>query len=549
DDDYYVTKNDTLRDLDGLWRIWFVPGSVPQYYPLVHTAFWIENHLWGIEHPRAFHAVNIVLHGISGVMLWIILSRLGLRGSWFAAAFFLVHPVQVESVAWITERKNVLAGFFLMVSLIPLTSFFDLAADSSVAPEAHSAARPRSVALYFLGLLFFICSLLSKTVTFSMPAVLGVLIWWRRGRWTRKEIAYLVPLILVGVCMGSVTAWMEAHRVGAKGADFEWPFLHRVLIAGRAIWFYAGKLLCPSVLTFIYPRWKINSYAPGQYVFPFAVLGCLVLLWALRGRIGRGPLAAALIFAGSLFPALGFINVYPMKFSYAADHFQYLSTIPILAGASFLLARKGAFGRGLSAVLLVLMMFLTFRQTRVYEYEEALWRDAYFKNPASWMNSLNLGLILGRSPASMDESMRLISQAFDLEPGLDRKIHANVRDLLAAMLFMRRDYDRAVGLYRSAAEDAPDNADAQYKYAFALLAAGRDDEAASKFEAIVARWPRHAESYYRLAQIQRLRGELDLAASSVDKALEMNRRFPGAWIEKAEICIKQNRLDDAREFL
>ena len=109
DDDDYVINNTTLRSLDGLRQIWFVIDALPQYYPLVHTTFWLEYHLWGLN-PLGYHLVNIGLHATGAVLLWRVLKRLQLPGAWLAAAIFAIHPVEAESVAWVTERKNVLSA-------------------------------------------------------------------------------------------------------------------------------------------------------------------------------------------------------------------------------------------------------------------------------------------------------------------------------------------------------------------------------------------------------------------------------------------------------
>src|ERR1700716_1012235 len=111
DDDDYITKNALLTLPDGLWRIWFSLDSPSQYFPLVYTTFRIERGIWGLN-PSGYHWVNILLHTANALLLWRLLARLKAPGAWMAAMIFALHPVQVESVAWITERKNVLMGFF-----------------------------------------------------------------------------------------------------------------------------------------------------------------------------------------------------------------------------------------------------------------------------------------------------------------------------------------------------------------------------------------------------------------------------------------------------
>jgi protein O-mannosyl-transferase len=111
DDNRYVTENPILPQPDGLAAIWTDPGATIQYYPMVFTTFWLEYRLWGLN-PLGYHATNILLHALSALLLWAILRRLAVPGAWLAAALFALHPVHVESVAWVTERKNVLSGLF-----------------------------------------------------------------------------------------------------------------------------------------------------------------------------------------------------------------------------------------------------------------------------------------------------------------------------------------------------------------------------------------------------------------------------------------------------
>src|ERR1043166_1983285 len=317
DDDKYVTKNPLLQEHGGLTRIWFEPQASPQYYPLVFTSFWIENKLWSLK-PLGFHLVNVLLHAANSILVWRILKRLEVRGALVIGAIFALHPVHVESVAWVTERKNMLSGLFYLLSLRAYLRW-------------DSQDVGRTWTGYGLSLLLFICALLSKSVTAILPAVILVILWWKHGRIAMSDIARLIPFFLVGMALALHTAWLEKHHVGAERVDWGLSVLDRFLIAGRVPWFYLYKILWPHGLIFFYPRWTIDAGQWWQYLFPLATLASLAILWALRKRIGRGPLAAALIFCGTLFPVLGFLPVYPMIFSWVADHFQYLASIGMIA--------------------------------------------------------------------------------------------------------------------------------------------------------------------------------------------------------------------------
>lgn len=234
DDDAHVTRP-KLRCWEGLFRIWFEPGATQQYYPLVHGTFWLEHWLWG-DDPTGYHLVNLALHAGSAFLVALILRRLAVPGAFLAAVVFALHPVHVESVAWITEMKNTLSAVFYLSAMLCYLRF-----DENRGGRWYAAA---------LGL--FLLALLSKTVTATLPAALLVIFWWRRGRldW-RSDVLPLAPFLLLGAVSGLFTAWVERTINGAEGAEFQFSLVERCLIAGRAIWFYLGKLLWPADLIFI----------------------------------------------------------------------------------------------------------------------------------------------------------------------------------------------------------------------------------------------------------------------------------------------------------
>src|SRR5688572_21356693 len=291
DDPDYVVNNATLRSLDGLRQIWFVPRATPQYYPLVHTSFWIEYQLWGLN-PSGYHAVNVLLHALASILLWRVLKLLEVPGAWLAAGIFALHPVHVESVAWVTERKNVLSGVFYLASALAFLHF------------EETAEPRRRWRFYAMSLLLFVVALLSKTVTASLPAAILLVAWWKRGRVTWRDLMPLIPFFVTGVALALRTAQFEREHVGASGAEFDFTWAERILIAGRAAWFYAWKLIAPVNLSFIYPRWTIDDRAAAQYAFPIAAIALVMTLALLRRRIGLGALVAVLFFGGTLVPAL-----------------------------------------------------------------------------------------------------------------------------------------------------------------------------------------------------------------------------------------------------
>ena len=371
DDDDYVTANPTLHDAAGLGLIWTDQHANVQYYPLVFTTFWFEYHAWGLI-PLGYHVDNILIHSFSAILLWRLLLRLELPplAAWLAAAIFAVHPVEVESVAWVTERKNVLCGLFYLVAMLVYFS-----------PRRGRAQYVGAAAL-------FLCAMLSKTVAATWPLAVLVILWWRNGKLRGRDYVAMVPFALIGAVLGWLTSLIEKGQVGAGGKDWDFSFADRCIIAGRAVWFYAIKAIVPARLTFIYPRWDLSAERAIQATAAASAAILLIVLVLQIRRLGRGPAAAAILFVLTLGPALGFVDYYPMRFSFVANHFQYLAIIAVIVPAAVLLVRW--FGGG-ATVILVPLVVLTFLQCRIYRDRVALWSDTSAKNPFSWMAHVNLG--------------------------------------------------------------------------------------------------------------------------------------------------------------
>jgi len=499
DDDHYVTDNAALHDAAGLRAIWLDPGSSPQYYPLVFTTFWLERQLCG-DGPRAHHLVNVLLHGLGALLLWLVLWRLRVPGAWLAAALFALHPVQVESVAWITERKNVLSTLLYLGAALAYLRF--------ARPEQHEALAEgsrRDWRLYGLSLLLFGGALLAKTVTATLPAALLLVIWWRRGTiQLRRDVLPLLPLLALGAAAGLHTAHLEASQVGAANIDWGLGPADRWVLAGRVIGFYLFKLAWPAEQIFVYPRWSVDAAIWWQHLFPLSVLTLIAALWLLRARLGRGPLTALLFFCGTLFPVLGFVNVYPMRFSWVADHFQYLATIGPLAllgaGLHALAARieprlrPGAVVLG--ATLLAALGGLTYTQCLVYRDAETLWRHTLAKNPDAWMAHNNLGLLLAKRGHHAQAKAHL-RRAVVLEPSCFQ-----CQTNLGAALGRDGRTAAAIALFRAAIAQEPRYHEAHLNLALALLRSGKPREAERHLRRVVALKPQDAQAHFELARLR-----------------------------------------------
>src|ERR1051326_1288827 len=297
DDDSYLLNNKTLRSAQGLRQIWLEPRRTPQYYPMVHTSFWVEYHLWALR-PLGYHVVNVVLQIVNSLLLWRVLARLGVPGARWVALLFAIHPVQVETVAWSAEPKNLLAFTFALLTVLAWLRFWPL-----------DATAPLRWSWFPLALLLFVCALLSKTITCTLAPVLLILAWWKRDKITWRDWAATAPLFALGLASGLFTAWLEKNRVGAEGQEWSLGFIVRLMLSGRIAWFYLWKDLWPRTLIFIYPRWQIDEAKWWNLCYTVAAGLAVAFLWVLRKRIGRAPAALAAIYLVTLFPAMGFFNV------------------------------------------------------------------------------------------------------------------------------------------------------------------------------------------------------------------------------------------------
>lgn len=502
DDDQHVTNNSLLRNVHGLSEIWLTPTATPQYYPLVHTTFWLEYHLWGLN-PLGYHIDNILIHAASSILLWRILKRLAVPGAWLAAAIWAVHPVGVESVEWITERKNVLSGLFSLAAALTYLRF---------ETWVEIQPMPRKWKWYALSLALFLCAMFSKTVASSLPAALLLVCWWKTGRISVKTTIPLIPFFIVGISMGLFTAWLEKHHVGAQGPEWALTFGDRLLIAGRALWFYAGKIIWPVPVMFNYPRWTIDTTSWWQWLFPAAVAMVVTSLWGFRHRIGRGPVVVVLLFCGTLFPALGFVNTLPMRFSFVADHFQYLASIGLIVIAACILVRFKSYAL---VIFPLVLTFLTWRQVHVYRNVESLWTDTVVKNPASWQAHDFLGDCLMKS-GRPNESMAHFRAAIAIKPDDD------CAHISYAVVLMRTGHlDEAEAEMRKVIDLNPAHAQPHDNYGALLTRLGRLEEADMQLRIAQVLSPDDQQTPKLLASLRIAQGRPSEAIAICEKAYQI----------------------------
>jgi Tfp pilus assembly protein PilF len=525
DDERHITRPE-LRSMGGLVRIWTNPKTTAQYYPLAHTVFWLEYHLWG-NSPLGYHLLNILLLLFSALLLVKIFRRLNVPGAWLIAAIFALHPVQVESVAWITELKNTLSGVFFLSTTIAYLKF-----DNERTKRSYASAA---------GL--FILGLMSKSVIAILPMSLLALFWWKRGKISWKnDIVPLLPFFVAGIVYGLFTAWVERKFIGAEGSAFTFTIIERCLIAGRATWFYLSKIFFPVNLIFMYPRWNVNQVVWWQYLFPVAALTLAGILWLLRNR-SRAPLATFLCFTVTLFPVLGFFNVYPFRFSFVADHFQYLACIgPIAISVVGIRSALGWLPEGVPRflrpifylIILLTLGVLTRQQSGMYADAETLYTTTIRKNPDCWMAHNNLGLLLANSGRT-SEAIAHYQKALETNPN-----YAQVHNNLGLLLAEAGRTDEAMVHYLKALEINPNSAEVHANLGILLTNIGQVDEAMAHYQKALEINPNYAKAHNNIGNRLMELGRIDEAMAHYLRALEINPDY-GSALKNLAVAFVQKK--------
>lgn len=497
-DDTILTDSPVIREASGLKSIWFSPRDLEQeghYWPVTYTTFWLEHKLWGFE-PLGYHVVNVLLHAVNVLLVWRLLRRFAVPGAWAVAAVFAVHPLHVESVAWVIERKDVLSGLFYLASFLAYVRFTD-------------RERP---AQYLLALGLFAAGLLSKTVVVTLPAALLIWHWWQRGRLTRSDLLRTAPFFAVGLAIAAAdTAFYRTREVLA----LDYSFVERILIAGRALWFYAGKLAWPDDLPVIYPLWDIRSGDPVGWLYVAGAVAVPVVLWLGRGRWGRGPLACAAFYAATLSPALGLIDYGYMQFALVADRFQYLAGIGFLtlvvAALVRVAGRLPAAGVTAGKILLAAVLAVSAGLT---------WRHA----------------------ANFRDELTLFGHVVSLNPEA-RDAHLN----LSSALWNAGRFEEALEAGRTAVAQRPDSAFAHSNLGLSLTALDRFEEAETAFGRALEIDPRHRNSHQNLAQLRSRQGRYDEAAEHHRRAIEIDPDYALGWAGLANAHSLAGRHEEAAE--
>ena len=507
DDDVYITNNELLTAPDGLRRIWFSLDSPSQYFPLVYTTFRIEHAVWGLD-PTGYHWVNLLLHIANALLVWLVLARLKVPGAWLAGAIFALHPVQVESVAWITERENVLMGFFFLLTLLAWVAFLD-----------EKTKRPW---LYYgLALILYLLALSAKTTACTLPVALFLILWLQNKRISWERIFQIIPFLILGIASGLLAIWWERYHQGTSRAIFAFLSpIERLLVASRAIWFYLSKLAWPSNLTFIYPRWDIAPTHLLNYAWLLAGVFVCVAIYFLRRYVGRCVEVAAAFFIATLSPVLGFIMLYTFRYTFVADHYQYLACIGPIALASAGLVNLADVSKNsrtlifsVALCVVALLATLTWRQAAMYGNIETLWRTTLSRNPSCWMAHNNLGIVLFEK-GQLDDAIVHYRTTLQMQPNFwDADYN------LGTALLGKGHVDEAIFYCDKAVRMQPNDPDAQVALANALLQKRRIDDAIVHYQKAVAIRPDYFLARYGLGHALLERGKLDAAIEHSRAAL------------------------------
>jgi tetratricopeptide (TPR) repeat protein len=499
DDESHLTQNACIVGPLGFKDIWSTARAV--YYPLVLTSFWIQHAIWGLN-PTPYHIVNVAMHTACALLLWRVLHQLKSKGAWLGAAIWALHPVQTESVAWITELKNTQSCFFYLLSILFFLKW-----------RESEGGGHGSWWNYCISVVCAVAAMLSKSSTVMLPVVLALCLWWWEGNWRWSNAKKLIPFLAVSVGAAAWTVWEQKFHSHALGSEWAQTWLERLIIAGRDIWFYLGKLLWPHPLIFIYPRWQIHSSQLIAYVPALAAIVALAALWWKRNGSLRPIFFAAMYFVVSLFPLLGFFNVYFFRYSFVGDHFQYLASmgplvligagLTAIAGLTVKWQRRAV--QTACGLLLLTLAGLTWRQSQIYRDLEGLWRDTLEKNPAAWMAQNNL----------------------------------------ANLLMEQGKMTEALPHLRVAAQTAPDRYETQYDLGYASVLLGRIEESLPYFERAIQLEEPHPETHHNFGKALLLLGRYDEADFHLRRALEINPAYIAAHTDLGTLLLQLGRPDES----
>jgi len=551
DDDSFLTMNPLIKAPDGLHRFWFTTQAM-DYWPVTSSTLWLEWRLWGMN-AAGYHATNVALHLVEVVMLWAILRRLAIPGAWLAALLFAVHPVNVESVTWVAQRKNLVAMLFYLASIYLFLRTRWSASTVTKLPKgarspldgAGQTRRGRRVPpglWYGLSLFAFALAMLSKGSVAPLPLVLLGIIAWRR-QLTLRDGLLIAPFFILGGALAAVNVWFQTH--GSAVIIRTVTFWERLLDAGAVVWFYLFKALWPTRLIFVYPQWNVQ---PGNLLWWLPLLGAAGLTVGLaflarRHASGRAAFFSWAYFCVMLIPVMGFADIAFMEYSLVANHYQHLAIIGVVALAAAGWSGWREKNRGLAtaaaAVVVGVLFALTWRQNQTYRDLETLYRTTLEENPDSWVAQGNLGSLLagtGRLP----EAIPHFVAALRIKPD-----YPQARVSLGSALATTGHLPEALAQFEEAVRIRPNFAEGHYNLGLALSAVGRRDEALAEFEQAVRFKPDSALAQYHLGLALAGAGRLEDATAHLAEAVRLQPNFAEAQNDLGVALAQAGRTTEA----
>jgi len=537
DDDFAISSNPCIVGPLGLPEIWTTQSA--DICPLVLTSFWIEYQLWRLA-PLPYHLVDLALHVGCALLLWRVLRRLEIPGAWLGAALWALHPVQVESVAWISEMKNTQSGLFYLLSILSFVKGIQLSPTKAL----FEGNKP-----YTLTAVFAALAMASKTSTVILPVVLCLCAWWVKGRWQWVVLAKVAPVILISIIACALSLWTQAGPLTASN-DPLWTrsFWERLVTAGDAVWFYLGKLICPYPLITVYPRWQINA---GQWFACLPALAALIILlvfWFKRDSWSGSLFFAFAYFLAALFPVLGFVNMSFFQYSFVADHFQYLASMGVmaLAGAGLtrlsdlILSQHSHVRSALCAGLLLILGAASWQRSWAYENQESLWTDTLAKNPHYfWLGYNNLGFAYAQK-GDMDDAIVQFQKAVEINPYFPA-----ARYNLGKALTQKGRLDEAIIQFQKTLEVNPTFAEAQNDIGNIYLQRGQVDEAIAQYKKALAINPNYDLAYNNIGNALLQKGKRREAAIQYQEALAVNPSYAEAHYNLGVVLLQEKKPDEA----
>jgi protein O-mannosyl-transferase len=544
DDEGLLKNNRLILASDGLYRFWSTKEAI-DYWPVTNTTLWIEWRLWG-DHPVGYHAGNLMLHIVEALLIWIILRKMSIPGAFLAAMLFAVHPVNVESVAWISQRKNMMAMLFLLLSILWYLKFLKRTR-LRLAAKLYAVHCPLSTVhfsfWYWLSLAAFVLAMLSKGSVAVLPILLLGIIWWQREI-TKRDFVRLIPFFTVAVILTLVNIWFQSHGkdVEMREADF----IERLLGAGGVVWFYLYKALLPLKLIFIYPQWRISNDL-WWWLPLLAVLAVTIVLWRYRKSWSRPILFAWGFFCVSLAPVLGFIDVGFMRHSLVADHYQHIAIIGVIAllAAGWGLWRQcpgrlNPLAANVAAIAAVVFLtVLTTRQNGLYRDAITLYQATLKNNPQCSLIYNNLGTALDHA-GRLNEAIDCMQKAISIRPDYYRA-HNN----LGLVLMKEGKVQQAIEQFEQSLSYNPDFADALNNLGNILIRQGRPQEAIKHLQKAVLFDPELAEAHYNLANAFMQVGEARKAKDQYVQALRLRPDYSEVHNNLGIVLANEGRLSEA----